>query len=373
MPWWILKMQIMALASDAFGGYGGVARYNRNLALCLTARDDVREFAILPRLAPEVEPLPPKVRQAPPCRARLRYALAAAAGVARRRPAILISANIYHTPLTRVLARPSGARMISVLHGIEVWKPLSGALLKALEASDTVFCASRDTEARILAQCPALEGRTSVTFNTVGGAFHPGDRAAARRRFGVEDAFVVLTVARLDTRKGADGRFYKGHDRVIPLLKDLPVGRPVVYLVAGIGGDRTRLEMVAREAGVADRVRFLGKVSDADLPALYRAADLFALPSTGEGFGIVFLEAMASGVPAIGLDVGGASDALSAHPLGMAVSAGDFAAGFRHAASAALRLGDEARTALGKAVHTRFGIPAFRARIDAAIEALAPG
>lgn len=140
----------------------------------------------------------------------------------------------------------------------------------------------------------------------------PGDRQAARRLFGIGKELVVLTVARLDDRNG-----YKGHDKVIRLMPELERrGLPFTYLIAGTGSDRERLSALAIEYGVSDRVRFLGMVADEDLPDLYRAADLFALPSTGEGFGIAFIESMACGTPAIGLSIGGSPDALADGELG---------------------------------------------------------
>jgi len=91
-------------------------------------------------------------------------------------------------------------------------------------------------------------------------------------------------------------------------------------LIVGEGGDRIRLEALARDAGVSERVRFLGRVGLQTLVEIYRMADLFVMPSTGEGFGVAFLEAMASGTPALGLGVAGARDALADGQLGTAVA-----------------------------------------------------
>jgi phosphatidylinositol alpha-1,6-mannosyltransferase len=174
------------------------------------------------------------------------------------------------------------------------------------------------------------------------------------------DEVVVLTVARLDAREG-----YKGHDRVITeSAKQIRSGRRLTYLIAGVGGDRPRLEALARELGIAPHIRFLGKVPGPDLPGLYEAADLFALPSTGEGFGIAFLEAMACGTPAIGLAVGGAPDALGDGELGYCVSPDEFPAAFASAL-------DAPRPAnLSESVRARFGFHAYRERLKQALALL---
>ncbi|MFT3722167.1 MAG: glycosyltransferase [Hyphomonadaceae bacterium] len=159
--------------------------------------------------------------------------------------------------------------------------------------------------------------------NTVSEQYTPGDRKAARARFNLSETdLVLLSVGRLDKRER-----YKGHNRVLAELTRLPArpGQTIRYLVAGDGDDLTNIEAEARRLGVLGRVQFLGHVETSLLPDLYRAADLFALPSLGEGFGIVFLEAMACGTPAIGLASGGAPDALGDGELGICIAAQTFA------------------------------------------------
>ena len=148
----------------------------------------------------------------------------------------------------------------------------------------------------------ALSGMPEVVYSTVDDRFTLGDRVAAMEKFGIpRDATVISTVSRLDPRER-----YKGHDLIVPLLKDLARDYPgLVYLVAGAGGDRARLERLARDADAADIARFLGFVADEDLPDLYRASDLYVMLSGGEGFGIAFVEAMACGTPSLGLALGG--------------------------------------------------------------------
>ncbi len=149
-------------------------------------------------------------------------------------------------------------------------------------------------------------------------------------------------------------------------------GHDVVYRVAGEGDDRPRLEALARECGVAGRVRFLGAVPRPALPALYRAADLFVLPSRGEGFGIVFLEAMACGTPALGLAEGGAVDPLAG--LGRAVPSEALAESIAAELARTAAGRDEAeRRALAGRVRARFGRPLFEEGVAYALARLGAG
>lgn len=312
---------MLALVTDAYGGYGGIAQYNQDFLGAAARSGLFRSILALPRVAPQEHgALPQGCSQDKPSKARLKYALRALVSALRNRPTIIFSAHLYHGPLALILARLTGARLVSQLHGTEVWEPLPYFARIALEASDLILTVSRDTRARTLDQLSIAPERVVVLNNTVDDAFCPGDRDAARRRFGVGEELATLTVSRLDDRDG-----YKGHDRIIKVLPDLRRrGIAVSYLVAGVGPDRERLERLAQSLEVSDQVRFLGMVPKGDLPDLYRAADLFVLPSTGEGFGIAFVEAMACGTPAIGLAIGGIPDALADGKLGICISPEEF-------------------------------------------------
>lgn len=131
-----------------------------------------------------------------------------------------------------------------------------------------------------------------------------------RHRLGLDGRRVLLSVTRLMARKGID--------TALEALARLAAERPdLAYVVAGDGPERARLERLAAELGVAERVHFLGAVDDAELPALYAAADVFVLPvreepddDEVEGFGIVFCEAAAAGIPVVAGDSGGVADAV---------------------------------------------------------------
>jgi phosphatidyl-myo-inositol dimannoside synthase len=97
----------------------------------------------------------------------------------------------------------------------------------------------------------------------------------------------------------------------------------VQYVVAGSGDDRAFLERVAARFGVSDRVHFTGAVSDSELVMLYRECSAFVLPSSKEGFGIVFLEAMFFGAPVIAAAEKGALDVVHHDETGLLVPYGD--------------------------------------------------
>ena len=108
------------------------------------------------------------------------------------------------------------------------------------------------------------------------------------------------------------------------MLPDLVAALPdVAYLVVGDGSDRERLEEKARALGVADRVVFTGNVPEAEKADHYRLADVYVMPSQGEGFGFVLLEAMACGIPVIASTLDGGREAVRDGQLGMLVDPAD--------------------------------------------------
>lgn len=148
-------------------------------------------------------------------------------------------------------------------------------------------------------------------------------REEERRRRGWQGRLVILSVGRLVERKG--------QDMVIRALPAVVARLPQVrYVIGGSGPYRAVLARLAGEMGVAERVEFLGFVPEAELPALYGAADLFAMPSRElpeagdvEGFGIVFIEANAAGLAVLGGRSGGVADAVEDGQTGLLVDPED--------------------------------------------------
>jgi phosphatidylinositol alpha-1,6-mannosyltransferase len=352
----------LALLTDAFGGRGGIAQYNRDMVVAL-AGGPFDAVEILPRVTPHPSDAAPpsNVRQHAPRPGRVAYVLGALAVAWRLRPDTVFCGHLFMAPLGLVLARLFNARLVVQTHGFEAWTRPPELQRLAAERADLILAVSRDTRARVLAWAAIEPERVRVASNTVAEDFTPGDGQAMRAALGLTDEFVILTVGRL-----AASERYKGHDKVIRLLGCLTnSGLSPTYLIAGDGDDSPRLAAIARECGVGDQVRFLGHVPRETLPDLYRAAQLFLLPSTGEGFGIVLLEAMACGTPAFCLARGGAMDALGDGELGVAAQAEDLRASLLIACSDARDGRLERGEALAREVRKRFGRGVFERRIAA--------
>ncbi len=133
-----------------------------------------------------------------------------------------------------------------------------------------------------------------------------------RKRYRLEKKKVILTISRLGE--------HKGHANVIRALPQVLEKIPEsVYLVVGSGEKEDRLKGLVKELGLEDKVIFTGEVEEEELPLYYAACDVFIMPSDVEGFGIVFLEAGASGKPVIGGKTGGISDAITDGETGLLV------------------------------------------------------
>lgn len=227
-------------------------------------------------------------------------------------------------PLGAVAPRLRVAPYLVIVHGAEVTVParLPGTHSigrRVLRAATGVVAAG---------QYPARAAVRAAGVELPGVVVPPGvdvdrfvpldvdDRAKARARFGLgPDVPLVVAVGRLVPRKGFD------------VLIDAVAGLPGVHLaIGGSGRDRRRLAARAAARNVAPRVHFLGRVADDDLPALYGCADVFASPCRdrwggleAEGFGIVFLEAAAAGVPVVAGRSGGSHEAVAEGVTGSVV------------------------------------------------------
>jgi glycosyltransferase involved in cell wall biosynthesis len=255
-------------------------------------------------------------------RSKIRF-LRAAWTAARCQPSLIFALHPHLAPVVAAMKLTvPAARTAIFAHGLEIWTPLSFLRRKSLQCADLVFAPSADTARQLEVQQGISEQRVCRLAWSLGPEFESmSNDGRGPLPPGFPRGRVILTVGRWDAREA-----YKGVDHLISVLPQLLQSVPDLHLVAiGSGTDVPRLQRLAQEASVMDRVHFLSALPQEQLAPAYEACDVFALPSRGEGFGLVFLEAMSHGKPVIGGAHGGTPDVINDGATGYLVEYGDLA------------------------------------------------
>lgn len=239
-----------------------------------------------------------------------------------RRPTLIIVGHLNFTPVAYWLKRLAGIPYWAIAHGIEAWTIKSPQMYKSLRYADKILTVSTYTRNRLAEEIDLQPSDLELLPNTFDHhQFQIGPKPAyLLDRYGLKpDQPVMLTVARLAGRER-----YKGYDQIMRALPQIRESVPNVrYIIAGKGDDRKRIEEVVSRLNLQDTVSLVGFVPDHELCDHYNLSDLFAMPSKREGFGIVYLEALACGKPTIGGNQDGAMDALRQGELGVLVNPDD--------------------------------------------------
>jgi phosphatidylinositol alpha-1,6-mannosyltransferase len=247
----------------------------------------------------------------------------AALRAAGRKPALVIALHPHLAPVVWAMrARGGEFRSMVFTHGVEVWQPLGWPRGAALRRADLVIGPSADTVQHLVSEQHILPGKVqrlswgldpeieARLAAAVPPSPPPGFPRAGR---------IILTVGRWEPAEG-----YKGADTLIVALPRILKTAPDTSLVlVGDGDDRPRFEQLARDLGVSEHALFLYGLTPEQLFACYANCHVFALPSRGEGFGLVFLEAMAHAKPVIGGAHGGIPDIVEDGVTGLLVPHGD--------------------------------------------------
>jgi len=315
-------MRFLSLVTDAFGGIGGIAKFNRDLLTALCAYPHCREVVAIPRLMPfGADNLPERLTYVRGgLGGKIKYGFTVCRTCLRdNKLDLVICGHIHLLPLAYML-RFMGVRapLVLILHGIEAWKrPKSSLILRWVHKVDGIIAVSEFTRSKFaewacLSDTPMFILPNAVDLNR----FSPGEkRVSLMERYGLKNKKVIMTLCRLDQNERC-----KGIDETLEVLPEIAKDIPnIAYLIAGDGSDRNRLEKKAKLLEVRERVVFTGYVAEDEKADHYRIADAYVMPGWGEGFGIAYLEALASGVPVVGSKNDASAEVLHNGKLGIVV------------------------------------------------------
>jgi phosphatidyl-myo-inositol dimannoside synthase len=290
-------LKILALLPDAFGGFGGIAKFNRDLCHALLSAPWVESLTVLPRVIQETPTdLPAGLKwQSAAAQGKLAFAWALAKQCLTTKPDLILCGHLNLLPLALLAKKRFGCPLWQIIHGIEAWETSPRVPKKANAAQvDRYVAVSEFTWKRFSAWMDVASKPWTRLPNCVDlSCFTPGPKDNALvARYGLEGKRVLMTLCRHDSQEQ-----YKGVDEVLDALPALAEEfSDVHYLICGSGDDLPRLQAKAKGS---HRVTFAGRIPEEEKVALYRSVDAFVMPGRGEGFGIVYLEAMACGIPVL--------------------------------------------------------------------------
>ena len=239
-------------------------------------------------------------------------------GMIRKKPDLIITTHLNFTPIANFLKILLGIPYYTIAHGIEAWNIENHRLITALKNADKILAVSNYTRDRLINEQNLNPDNILVLPNTFD---HQKFKVAAKPDYLLQrhhlkrDTKIILTVARLSTSEQ-----YKGFDQIIRSLPQIIIETPNIhYVLVGKGDDRARIENLVKGLQLENYVTLAGFIPEKELCDYYNLCDVFAMPSKGEGFGIVYLEALACGKPTIGGNQDGAIDALCNGELGILV------------------------------------------------------
>jgi len=226
----------------------------------------------------------------------------------------IVCGHVAQLPLAWAACRFSQRKSYYlVAHGIEVWRPFTFLERRALLGARLVLCVSEFTRRRLLEYCPVPEERTAVLPNALDPRLDAPAAVSA-----AAGPPVILAVSRLTI---ADS--YKGIDHLIAAMPAVRAAIPDARLrIVGRGDALPSLQALADRLNLGHAVEFAGYINDSELHGEFARCRMFALPSEKEGFGLVYLEAMANGRPCLGARSGGVPEVITPE-TGVLVDYGD--------------------------------------------------
>jgi len=314
-------MRIIVLLTDAFGGNGGIALFNRNLLTVLCQHPYCIQVVAIPRLAPKpYNALPDKLTYITKgIVGKIKYLITVLQTVMKfRNFDLIICGHINLLPIAYFLRLWLRRPLLLIIHGIEAWQPSRNQIVNlCIRKIDAFISVSQFTKKRYLNWTHLSDKKGYILPNAVAlEKFTPGRKNnSLLSHYDLQGKQVLMTLGWIRSKEN------KGFDEVIDLLPELSCKiENLVYMIVGEGDDKPRLMKKVKRLGMTDRVIFTGFIPESKKMDYYRLADAYVMPSRGEGFGFVFLEAMACGIPVVASKFDGGKEALLDGRLGILVN-----------------------------------------------------
>ena len=359
-------MKILTLVTSAFGGIGGIETFNRALIGGLDQLAPQHNWTVQVLSLLDREDLPGSERY-------LQSGTVSARGFSGNRTKFAFAATrasfgadiviIGHANFASLALIMSSPLKYVVVHGIEVWKKLPRLQSLGIRRMDRILSVSAYTQRQMMKRNSLTADCFRVFPNTLDPQATSRHPKLDRNALGLPKGNMLLSVTRL-----APSEPYKNVRLVIESLPSVLAHLPdTFYVVIGDGAERKNFETLACRMGVEDKVFLPGAVSNELLRSYYDNCDIFVLPSVGEGFGIVFLEAMSHGKACIGAQAGGVPEVIQDGVTGILVNPSSLATELPE--SILRLLGDPAlRMTLGAngraSLASNFSFTRFRSRLE---------
>lgn len=319
------QRKISFLMLTAFSSTGGIEKFNKALMKALVELQERHRytvsFAAMHDRGVDTDYVPARNFQ-PFFGKRIRFVLFTFLQSLRCDHLMIGHLNLAVVGVLFKLFRP-GKKLTVICHGLEVFEPVSGLKKQLLQKADHILAVSAFTKKKLIDLQGVPAERISIFPNTLDPGFQLpavfSKPAFLKNRYGIEEReWVIFTLTRLNSNEG-----YKGYDKVISVLPHLiKKGIPCKYILAGKADavEERRIRDLIAANNMQEYVICTGFLANEEITDHYLLADVFVMPSKGEGFGIVYLEAMACGLPVIAGNKDGSVDALKQGELGTLVN-----------------------------------------------------
>ena len=236
------------------------------------------------------------------------------------RPDYIFCGHLNFAPLCAFVHSLFGTPYSIALHSLEIIYPTSKMKYRAVEKAQMIITISDYAKKLILDKFPGCEAKLFMHTNTVDGTRYliKAKNPTLIEKYNLKNRSVILTLSRLSTSEE------KGQDRVLKALPAVIREFPDLhYLIVGAGEDARVTEILKNSPELLRNVTLVGTIPEEEKADYYNLADVFVLPSKFEGFGIVFVEALACGVPVIATDAYGSREVLRNGELGVLINPDD--------------------------------------------------